>query len=124
MITINRILVPTDFSTVADAALDYGRTLAEHFGAGLDVLHVAEHVTAMTVGVEGYVADLANVQGEVEKYARMQLDERVSALSTLRQTTSVVLTSNAPARAIVDYARDNRIDLIVIGTQGRGGLPR
>ena len=34
------------------------------------------------------------------------------------------MTSNAPAAAIVDYAKDKRIDLIVAGTHGRGGVAR
>ena len=34
----------------------------------------------------------------------------------------MLITSNAPAVAIVDYARRERIDLIVTGTHGRGAV--
>jgi nucleotide-binding universal stress UspA family protein len=34
----------------------------------------------------------------------------------------VVLTASSPAQAIVEYAKDHEIDMIVIGTHGRGAL--
>ena len=40
------------------------------------------------------------------------------------RTRTVVLTSSSAAYAIVDYARDHGIDLIVTGTHGRGALGR
>jgi nucleotide-binding universal stress UspA family protein len=40
MITLKSILVATDFSEPADAALNYGRALARQFNATLHVLHV------------------------------------------------------------------------------------
>ena len=43
MITLRRILVPTDFSETSAAALSYGIELARHFAARLFCLHVAEH---------------------------------------------------------------------------------
>ena len=63
MIKISKILVATDFSEVADAALDYGRTLAEHFRADLHLLHVAGDLLTANPGL-GYVPDLTAVQRE------------------------------------------------------------
>jgi nucleotide-binding universal stress UspA family protein len=40
-----------------------------------------------------------------------------------RAAKAIVITSSSPAQSIVDYARDNQIDLIVMGTHGRGGAP-
>jgi len=40
--TVTRILVPTDFSTPSNAALDFAKTLAIRFSASLHVLHVLE----------------------------------------------------------------------------------
>src|SRR3954447_1153074 len=40
--TITHILVPTDFSTASDAALDFAKTVAGTFGASLHLLHVFE----------------------------------------------------------------------------------
>ena len=40
MVAIRRILVPTDFSEPAEAALRYARALAEEFGSTLHLMHV------------------------------------------------------------------------------------
>ena len=38
------------------------------------------------------------------------------------RATPILRTSNAPAAAIADYAKEERIDLIVMGTHGRGAI--
>ena len=55
MITIKNVLVPTDFSEPAVAALAYGRTLAAHFAATLHVVNVVEDLALKTITAEGFV---------------------------------------------------------------------
>jgi len=125
MIKIERILVATDFSEVADAALEYGRTLAEHFRASLLVVHVAGDLLTANLGVAGVIPDLSEVQKEGENAARRQLSERLSAHQHGKGSVQgEVLRGNAAAPALVDYAKAKEIDLIVIGTQGRSGVSR
>jgi nucleotide-binding universal stress UspA family protein len=73
MLKVNRILVPTDFGGPANAALDYGITLAAHFDAELRLLHVAEELSATALGAEGYVPDLSDMQKELETSAAARL---------------------------------------------------
>jgi nucleotide-binding universal stress UspA family protein len=123
MITLKRILVPTDFSEPADAALTYGRELAGRFGATLHVLHVAENVYIATLGAETYAAVAPDLQREIENTARVRLDELIlDSDGSGPRAEAVVLTSASPAFAIVDYAKDHDIDLIVMGTHGRQGF--
>ena len=125
MIKLTNILVATDFSRPAEAALAYGRTLAEHFGASLHVLHVARRLRPTDIGAEGYVADLSDLQRDLEEAARNQLDECLAGKNaTSPRTRGLVVTSNSPAKVIVDYANSEGIDLIVVGTEGRGGMSR
>ena len=49
MTHITRILVPTDFSVTADAALEYAFGLAERFGASIQLLHVLDGTVDVTV---------------------------------------------------------------------------
>ena len=123
MITLKNILVATDFSEPSDAALSYGRTLARRFHATLHVVHVVGNLSSVVYGAEAYVVAMPELQRDIEGAARAQLADRLvdndeHPLATLR----VVLTSDAPAAAIVDYAGRERIDLIVTGTHGRGGV--
>jgi nucleotide-binding universal stress UspA family protein len=123
MVTLKSILVATDFSEPSDTALTYGRELASRFGATLHVLHVAENIYVTTYGAEAYVAMGPNLQKELEDAARARLDELVIDSDRSGPVTKpIVLTSSSPAFAIVDYAGENGIDLIVMGTHGRGAL--
>ena len=123
MISLERVLVATDFGRAADAALVYGRELARKFGARLDVLHVVDNVLSRGVGVEGYVTSYPDLQQDLEDAARRQLDRLVTAedRQTL-QARPIVLTSNSPASTITTFALDEHVDLIIVGTHGRGAL--
>ena len=123
MITLKNILVPTDFGEAADAALAYGRALADRFGATIHVLHVADNVYLTSFGAETYAAIIPELQRDLEEAARKKLDELlIDSDKSGPLTKPIILTSSAPAFAIVDYAQKNAIDLIVMGTHGRGAL--
>lgn len=122
MIALESILVATDFGEASGAALAYGRELARTFGATLHVLHVADDVY-VRLGGDAYMAVLPELQRDLEIDAQKQLDELVidNDPNPLPVKTAV-LTSSATAAAIVQYARDLAIDLVVVGTNGRGAV--
>lgn len=123
MITLKNILVCTDFSEPSDAALTYGRALAQSFHATLHVLHVVDDVFARAFGADGYVATYPDMQRDVEDAARKRLHELlVDNDPQALPTRPVLVTSNTPAAAIVSYAQQEKIDLIVTGTHGRGAV--
>jgi nucleotide-binding universal stress UspA family protein len=122
MILIKNVLVATDFSEPSDAALNYGRELARTFTATLHVLHVADNVT-FQYGVEGYSTLLPELQADVEEAARKQIERLVTEEDrTALRAKPVIITAANKAAAIVDYAGAHQIDLIVIGTHGRGAI--
>jgi len=123
MVTLKRILVATDFGEAADVAFAYGRELARTFGATLDVLHVADNVFARGIAAEGYMVGYPELQREVEETAAKRLEALLSDEDrALLGAKSVVRASASPALAIVEYARDARVDLIIMGTHGRGAM--
>jgi nucleotide-binding universal stress UspA family protein len=120
MMDIRSILVPTDFGEAADAALTYGRELATRFGATLHLVHVADNLRLSAIA-EAYPDMVAKLQADVEQAANKQLEERsIDSDGSGPVIRHTVVSSISPVVAIVDYARDNGIDLIVIGTHGRG----
>jgi nucleotide-binding universal stress UspA family protein len=122
MIRLKKILVATDFGETSEAALMYGRDLARGFDATLDVLHVVQNAYTQ-FGTEAYVSVLPDLQRDVEDAAKTRLQALLSDEDrTALHATPVILTSGAPASAIVDYANEARIDLIIMGTHGRGAL--
>ncbi|MGE3959954.1 MAG: universal stress protein [Vicinamibacterales bacterium] len=122
MMALKSILVATDFGEASNAALNYGRELARTFGATLHVLHVADDVY-MRLGGDAYVAVLPDLQKDVEAAAHRQLDELlIDNDPNPLPVKKAVVTSAATAIAIVQYARDMGIDLIIVGTHGRGAV--
>src|SRR5262249_53658139 len=123
MMKLRWILVATDFGEAAESALMYGRELARTSGAKLDVLHVVENVFARALGAEGYLAAYPDIQRDVEEAARTQLHRLVSDEDrAVLDAKTVLRTSNSPALEIVAYAREANVDLIVMGTHGRGPM--
>src|SRR5580765_5901771 len=121
MIMLNNILVATDFGAASEAALRYGRELAKRFDATLHVLTVAENVAIATLGAETFAAIAPELQHQIEATARQALNEAIiDSDHSGPVTRPIVVTSSSPATAIVDYARDHDINLIVMGTNGRG----
>lgn len=121
--TITRILVPTDFSAAADAALDFARTIAATFGASLHLLHVFEDpFVPGAFGVETYVPIPPATHAALLEDAKARLAHRLPPgdQGRFHGTTEIVTGISAPA--IVEYARENSIDLIVMGTHGRTGV--
>ena len=124
MINLKNILVCTDFSPAAEVALEYGRNMARTFGASMRVLHVVEKMATRYYVDVGYIA-LPDLQKELEDGARRRLAAIVTDddRRTLHAESALV-TSSSPARAIVEFANAEAIDLIVVGTHGRSGVSR
>src|SRR5262249_20179705 len=111
-----------DFSEAADAALNYGRALARMFGATLHVLHITDDMY-VRLGGDAYAAVLPDLQHDVDEQARQRLAELlVDNDPNPLPTKPVIIMAGATAQAIVDYAAKADIDLIVVGTHGRGAI--
>lgn len=122
--TVTSILVPTDFSETADAALDYAKRLAGQVGASLHLLHVfADPYAQALYAPDVYVPEVAaEIRTHAIDEARTRLAERLTAdeQEYFRGTTAVV--TGLTAKKIVEYAADHGIELIVMGTHGRRGV--
>jgi nucleotide-binding universal stress UspA family protein len=123
MIGIKNILVPTDFSPTSDAALMYGRELAGRFGATLHLMHVVDNLQMLAMGEAYYGEALAGLQATTEAHARQRLAELATdSDGSGPPIRPAVMTSTVPTLAIVEYAKNHAIDLIIMGTHGHGPL--
>ena len=122
MILLKHILVATDFGEASDAALSYGRDLARTYGATLHVVHVAENLVVRYAD-DAALALLPQLQADIDEAARKRMAELVTDEDrTMLHAKPVVLAAVGTARAIVEYAKMYNVDVIVMGTHGRGGF--
>jgi len=115
MIALQRILVPHDFSETSEAAVRYAVALARNFGARIHLLHVGDQArldleTEFPLGLEGAVEDAV----------RERLLKIVTPAEQAELHPEFVVRAGVPAAEIVRYASNYDIDLIVMGTHGRG----
>jgi nucleotide-binding universal stress UspA family protein len=115
-----RILVPRDFSPTSERALDYAIDLAGRTGADLFLMHaeVLHGDPLAAQEAEQLVASVDVIRDRLSKRADGSSVEATSSVST--HTVRDV----AAAPAIVRFAEEHDIDLIVIGTHGRRGVRR
>ena len=108
------ILVAIDFDSESKQALAYGRLLAQAFGARLRLLHVmANHfLHAMTADPVHAAA-----RSQERMWEWLTDEDRLNL-----HATCVLDEADSPAEAILDYARTHEINLIVMGTHGRGAV--
>jgi nucleotide-binding universal stress UspA family protein len=121
MIALKSILVPTDFSEASAVALRYGRELADRFGASLHVVHVVEDRFMPGPSTEGYLP-LPGYFEELERQAGERLNAMLSAGDRDRLRAKFETRRGSPFVEIVRYAKCNDIDLVVMGTHGRGPI--
>jgi nucleotide-binding universal stress UspA family protein len=118
MIRLQEILVPVDFSTASDSALNYAQALAETFHARLHVLHVLED----WVLYGGLDPAPPEVRVELERSSRENMAKMLSAEAVRALRAEMVLKVGSPFVEIVRYAKDQSIDLVVLGTHGHGPI--
>ena len=120
MINLKHILVPSDFSECSDAAVRYGLELARKFGATLHLLHVVQDPATQPWAAEGFAVPLLEAVDQWQKDAKTRLDALIPLEDRANAVVSCAIASPFPE--ILRYALDKDIDLIVMGTHGRGGV--
>jgi nucleotide-binding universal stress UspA family protein len=120
MITLKTVLVATDFSEPSEAAVRYGRALADAFDAALHVMHVVPDSMALPWATMADGLAMADVQKQWEREAQERLVQLIPGDDPLGARVTFLTRAGDPVRQIVGYAAEQGIDLIVLGTHGRG----
>ncbi len=116
---IHNVLIATDFSHYSDVALNFGLELAHDYQATAYVVSVIPTNEILLAGPDAYLA--------AKDATRRDLLELKAGLT---RTYSYVegkdyhlyMLEGAVAEALLDFARSNHIDLVVVATHGRSGL--
>ena len=120
MVAIRQILVPTDFSDPANSALKYARALAEEFGSHLHIFHVVPEPYIYPWGTEISTLPLADLMAQSEALSNTRLGELIPNDQAPKGGLTTSTAIGTPVDRILDYIDDSHIDLVVMGTHGRG----
>ncbi|HYD52207.1 MAG TPA: universal stress protein [Gemmatimonadaceae bacterium] len=115
------ICCPIDFSDASRAAMEVAADLARRTGASLTLLH-AYPVPGYTFPDGSVVASPRMLQELADQSARHLGEWRKQAEALGAPLVNVETVVGEPAAEILTYARERKLDLLVLGTHGRTGL--
>ncbi len=124
----HNILIPTDGSEIANTAVDHALDLAERYDAAIHTLYVVD-IDAMGLGLG--VEQIDRIQSgqfknmpELQKRVRNATDPVVDRGRDRGLEVTDAVVAGRPHTEIANYATKHGIDLIVMGSAGRGGVRR
>ena len=115
----HRIMLATDFSPAADDAARAVVSLAIAYGANLILLHVA-----WSVYYDVAYANIPRAEEEARRSAEHRLATLAARMEHARLPVRTVVRAGNPGETIADCAREEGVDLIVVGSHGHHGLNR
>ena len=122
MSRVKRLLVPTDFSATSAIAFNYALDMAAREGASIHLLHVIEDANFAVAYPDGLFVELPELSERLIEEARKRLATVAEACVAANVVVTMqALAGRAPA-CITAEANTRGIDLIVMGTHGRGGF--
>ncbi|TAN42191.1 MAG: universal stress protein [Nitrospirae bacterium] len=120
---IKKIMFATDFSEGSLHALPYAVDMAKQYGARLYLVHVMYDV-AKTAGWYVPHTSMDAVYQDIEKSAKSELEKCfIDEMRGFKEVERVVL-KGIPYEEVCNFATENKIDMIVLGTHGRRGIDR
>ncbi|MEQ9319241.1 MAG: universal stress protein [Polyangiaceae bacterium] len=128
MPSVQKILVPVDFSACSDEAVDYAAFLAKPLSASVELVHAwhAPHDLGPFLGQlavnDPDTGEERSLSEFVERQAREALERTAARLADHGLPVSARLIEGTAKRAIVRCVEDGNYDMVVLGTHGRTGL--
>ena len=115
-----KILCPLDFSEASLKGVERAKEIAKEFQSEVILLFVAEPITYMPL--MGHAVELiGEIEEEIEKQAKEKFEE---LLPTFDGKVSYQIRRGPAPQEIIKTAEEEKVDLIVIGTHSRRGIPR
>jgi len=115
----DNILLPTDGSESMESVVDHAVELARAHDATLHALYVANTTSLSDLPME---SSWENVSAALRKQGEDAMKTIEEIAGDLEVETTIL--EGSPSREIVDYADENDIDVVVMGTHGRSGVDR
>lgn len=119
----NNILIPTDFFEGFEVALEYAKMLAECGNSTLHILHVIEpslYPSDMGFGHLSYI----DIEKELMNSSKTEIEKIAKTLQEQNYKVKTAVLFGRASDQIIEYTKNNNIDLICITTTGRSSFDR
>ncbi len=120
------ILLPTDGSKLSNRAVDRGIALAKDLGARITSIHVVPELRMITD--ESFVMPMGvELQRRYDREAKARAQKMLDAVGQKAQALGIqhaelVVTGELPYEAIIEAAKKQKCDLIMMASHGRRGI--
>ncbi|MEJ2454068.1 MAG: universal stress protein [Candidatus Thiodiazotropha sp.] len=121
MATYQRILCAVDFSNTSEEACKRAVELAGLYDAEISLLHVVEYFPEDRSN-EFIAPECDDPAGFMESQAHLGIDELASKTGCQDATRHVLFSPHSARSEIIKFAKENSIDLIILGSHGRHGI--
>jgi len=122
---MTKIMVAVDFSEYSQKIVEYAARLAEKMGAELLFvnvinqrdIHMVNQITMYTdkITVESYLADII-------KDRTQEMQKLVEASGCSKIANRFLIRKGVPFSKLIETAREQQVDMVVMGTKGRGDI--
>lgn len=116
------IVAAVDFSNATSGVVSMATRLAKAFGAELHLLHVVEPEPTYTA--YGFTPDefpaMHAFQEEAKRRANRKLEELLAGVDSDLSGVVTRLVEGSPLHALLEYVKDNRVDMVILGSHGHG----
>lgn len=119
--TVQHFLVPIDFSPYAEQALDYAIALAQKLQAHVTLLHVIQ--PPLVAGADMGVWPSPAFLDELEAAITRDMEGYLARVTAAGLEGEMAMVHGIPFHEILETAKKRQVDLIIMGTHGRTGLP-
>lgn len=119
--TINKVLVPIDFSDYSKSALKYAVNFAKSFNAEIILIYVVEPVIYPPDFSMGQIA-MPSINTEWDDRAKEELQKLAKSEIVGSANVKTVIKTGKPFVEIIETAKEENVDLIIIATHGRSGV--
>jgi len=116
-----KILVPIDFSDFSKAALKYAVTFAKQYKAKLILVYVMEPIIYPPDFSMGQIT-LPTVNFEMDRRAKEELEKLAENEITELVDVTTIIKTGKPFVEIIETAKEEDADLIIISTHGHSGV--
>ena len=118
------ILIPTDGSKGSERAIVNGLDIAQQYDATVHALYVIDTAELLEVGYSGNRSDFEATIEPLEDEAKRAVRDIGERARQHDVDVITVVREGVPYETIMEYVDEADVDLIVMGTHGRRGLPR